>query len=87
VPILGPTHEQKGVRMIFNGEFVKSKANSCSCKQSTKEHTIGDKIEPLNFQRVKPGNIQPKVTGFGYFVMPFGMGKCQWQHVLLHPKK
>ncbi len=52
-----------------------------------KKPTIGDKIKPLGSQRVKPENVEPRVTWLGHLVMPFRMGKCQSQHVLLHLKK
>jgi hypothetical protein len=35
-----------------------------------------DKTEPLNFQKVGLENRQLGVSKPGYFIMPFGMGKC-----------
>jgi hypothetical protein len=32
VPALGPTHEQRRVRMIFEGTYIRSEAKSYSCK-------------------------------------------------------
>ncbi len=46
-----------------------------------------NKIEPLGSQIVRPKNGQPKVTLLEYLIMPSGTKKCQFQHVLLHPKK
>jgi hypothetical protein len=37
VPTLGPAHEQRHVRMIFEGAYTINEAKSYSCKQSTKE--------------------------------------------------
>ncbi len=36
-PTLEPAHEQRRIHMISKGMFIRSEANSCSCKQSTKE--------------------------------------------------
>jgi hypothetical protein len=52
-----------------------------------KKPTIGDKIKPLSFQRVGLESRQLGVIGFKSFVLLFGIGKCQSQHVLLHPRK
>jgi hypothetical protein len=41
-----------------------------------KKRTIGDKIKPLGFQKVGCESEQPKVTWFGHFIVPAGMGKC-----------
>ncbi len=38
--------------------------------------TIGDKIEPLGFQRVGLENEQLGATWLRSFVVIFGMGKC-----------
>ncbi len=46
-----------------------------------------DKTKPLGSQKVRPKNGQLEVKWFKHFVVPFGMGKCQSHHVLLHPKK
>jgi hypothetical protein len=48
------------------------------------KHAIRDKIKPLGSQKVGLENGQPRVTWLKHFVVPFGMGKCQSQHVLLH---
>jgi hypothetical protein len=49
---------------------------------------VGDPPKKLlSSQKVGLKNRQPKVTWPMYFIMPSGMGKCQFQHVLLHPKK
>jgi hypothetical protein len=53
---------------------------------SPKKPTIGDKTEPLGFQRVGLKNKQLGVTRLGYLIVPSIMGKCP-QHVLLHPKE
>jgi hypothetical protein len=42
------------------------------------------KIEPLGFQKVGHESKHLGVTWFGHFLMPFGMGICEFQHVLLH---
>jgi hypothetical protein len=55
-----------------------------SINDPPKKPTIKDKIKPRSFQKVRLNNRQPKVTGFKYFVMPFGIEKCKSQHVLLH---
>jgi hypothetical protein len=49
-----------------------------------KKPATSDKTKPLSFQKVGHENKQLEVTWFGHLVMPFGMGKCQSQHVLLH---
>jgi hypothetical protein len=46
-----------------------------------------DKIEPLGFQIVGLESRQPGVTLVEHFIMPSRIGKCQFQHVLLHPKE
>jgi hypothetical protein len=46
-----------------------------------------DKIEPLSFQKVRHENGQLGVTWLKHLVVPFGMGKCQFQHVLFHLKE
>ncbi len=53
----------------------------------SKKPTIGDKTEPLRFQKVGPKSRQPRVTWHVYLVAPFGTRKCQSQHVLLHSKE
>jgi len=73
---LGPTHEQKHVHMIFKGMFTRSEANSCSCKQSTKEFTIRDKTKPLSFQKVGLDNGQPRLTWLRHLVVPSRTRKC-----------
>jgi hypothetical protein len=50
----------------------------------TKKPTIEDKIELLGFQKVGFESKQPWVTWLRHIVLPFGMGKCWSQHVLLH---
>jgi hypothetical protein len=49
-----------------------------------KKLAIRDKIEPLSFQRVGLDSGQRRVTWLGHFILPLGIGKCQFQHVLLH---
>jgi hypothetical protein len=73
--------------MISKKTFIKSEANSYSRRQSTKKPVTGDKIKPLSFQKVGLKNRQLRVTWLVYFIMPFRMGKCHSQHVLLHPKE
>jgi hypothetical protein len=51
-----------------------------------KKPTTKNKIRPLGFQMVGPKSEQLGVTWFGHLVMPSGMGKCRFQHVLLHLK-
>jgi hypothetical protein len=50
----------------------------------TKKPTTGDKIELLGSQKVGPESKQPRVTWLRHIALPFGMGKCWSQHVLLH---
>jgi hypothetical protein len=50
----------------------------------TKKPTTRDKIELLNFQKVGPESGQLRVTWLEHLVLPFRMGKCWSQHVLLH---
>jgi hypothetical protein len=45
---------------------------------------IRDKTEPLSFQKVGLENEQPGVSKPRYFIVPFGIGKDQTQHVLLY---
>jgi len=52
-----------------------------------KKPIIGDKIEPLGFQRVGHESRQLGVTWLMYFVMSSKTRKYQSQHVLLHPKE
>jgi hypothetical protein len=59
---LKPAYERRCVHMIFEGMFVKSKANSYSCRWSTKEAYNWDKTEPLGFQSVGPESRQLGVT-------------------------
>jgi hypothetical protein len=54
---------------------------------SPKKPLIKDKTKPLGFQRVGPKSKQLRVTWFGHLIVPSGIGKYQFQHVLLHPKK
>jgi hypothetical protein len=82
-----PAHEQRHARMIFEGTSIKKEANLCSCKQFAKKIIIRGKIKPLGFQRVGHENGHHGVTWLGHLVMPSGMGKCQFQHVLLHLKE
>jgi hypothetical protein len=49
-----------------------------------KKPTIKGKIEPLGFRRVGHDSEHLGVTWFEHLVMPFGMRKCRFQHVLLH---
>jgi hypothetical protein len=49
-----------------------------------KKPTTRGKIEPLSSQKVGHENRHLKVTWLKHFIMPSGMGKCQFQHVLLH---
>jgi hypothetical protein len=53
---------------------------------SLKKPTTKDKIQPLGFQMVGSKNEQLGVTWCGHLVVPSGMGKCRFQHVLLHLK-
>ncbi len=43
-----------------------------------------DKTKPLGFQRVGPESEQPKVIWLGHLLILCKMGKCRFQHVLLH---
>jgi hypothetical protein len=52
-----------------------------------KKPTTKDKIQPLVFQKVGPKNEQLGVTWLKHLVVPFGLGKCRSQHVLLHLKE
>jgi hypothetical protein len=52
-----------------------------------KKPTTRDKIQPLVFQKVGPKNEQLGVTWLKHLVVPFGLGKCRSQHVLLHLKE
>ncbi len=55
---------------------------------SLKKHTTRDKFQPLVFQRVGLKSEQLGVTWLRHFRVPFGLGKCQSQHVLrLHLKE
>jgi hypothetical protein len=51
---------------------------------SPKKLATKDKIKPLGFQRVGSESGQPRLTRLRYFIMPFGTGNYQSQHVLLH---
>ncbi len=51
-----------------------------------KKPTTGDKIEPLNFQKVGFESGQPKVIELGCPIVRSITKKCQSQHVVLHPK-
>jgi hypothetical protein len=46
-----------------------------------------DKTKPLGFQKVGHENRQHGVTWLGHHVVPLGMGKSQFQHMLLHLEK
>jgi hypothetical protein len=52
-----------------------------------KKPIIRDKTELLGSQKVGPKSKQLGVKWLAYLVTPSEMGKCQSQHVLLHPKK
>jgi hypothetical protein len=62
MPILGLAHEQKHAHMISKGMFTKSKTTFCSCRRFAKKLSIGDKNEPLDFQKVGLESGQPRVT-------------------------
>jgi len=49
-----------------------------------KKLITGGIIEPLGFQKVGHESKHLGVTWLRHLVMPFGMGKCRFQHVLLH---
>jgi hypothetical protein len=73
---LGLAHEWRHVFMISKGMSTRSEANFCLCKQSIKELTIGDKIEPLASQMVGLESEHFGVTWFGYLEVLFGTRKC-----------
>jgi hypothetical protein len=52
-----------------------------------KKPTTKDKIQPLVFQKMGPKSEQLGVTWLRHLVVPFGLGKCRSQHVLLHLKE
>jgi len=80
-----PTHEHRCVHMISERTPTKSKTNfSIHVGNLPKKFATGDKIEPLRFQRVGFENEQLGVTWFGHLIVPSRMGKCRFQHVLLH---
>jgi hypothetical protein len=68
--------------MIYERMFRKQTPTYVN--DSPNKHTIGDKTTPLGHQKVRPKNKQLKVTWLQYLVVPFGMGKCKSQHVLLN---
>ncbi len=83
-----PTHERRCVHMIFERAPTRSKINFfVHVGNLPKKFATGDKIEPLNSQRVGLESEQLGVTWFGHLVVPFRMGKCRSQHVLLHLEK
>jgi hypothetical protein len=49
-----------------------------------KKPTTKDKTKPLGSYKVGLESGQSRVTRLGHLVLPSGMGKCQFQHVLLH---
>jgi hypothetical protein len=51
---------------------IRSKTNS----YLEKKLTIGNKIEPLSFQKARPKDGQLGVTLLEHLVMPFGVRKC-----------
>ncbi len=64
--------------------LLKVRQTPVSINDPPKKPTTKDKIKPRSFQKVRPNNRQPKVTGFKYFVMPFAIENCKFQRVLLH---
>jgi hypothetical protein len=52
-----------------------------------KKPITSDKTKPLGSQRVGPESGQLGVIGFAHLIVPFGTGKCQSQHALLHLKE
>jgi hypothetical protein len=52
-----------------------------------KKPSTKGKTKPLGSQKVGLESKQPRVTRFEYLVMPSRTKKCQYQHVLLHPKE
>jgi hypothetical protein len=80
-----PTHGRRHVHAIFEGVFIRSEAKFVH--DPPKKPATRDKIEPLGFQKVGPKSEQLGVTGLGHLVVLSRMGKCQFQHVLLHLKE
>jgi hypothetical protein len=52
-----------------------------------KQPSTKGKTKPLSFQKVGLESRLPRVIGFKYLVMSSRTKKCQYQHVLLHPKE
>jgi hypothetical protein len=85
--ILGPTHERGCVRMISKKTSIKSKFFFAHVGDPPKKLTTKDKIKPISFQRGGLESEQLRVKRFWHLITLSGMGKCQFQHVLLHPKE
>ncbi len=81
---IGPTQDQKHVRMVFKGTSIRSVANSYLCRQSIKKTCKWGYDCITKFTKSKPETRQPKVGKFEYLVMPIGKGKCHFQHAPSH---
>jgi hypothetical protein len=67
--------------------LLKMKQTPARVGNLPKKPTTRDKIKPLSFQRVQHESGQLGVTWFEHFIMPSRMGKCYFQHMLLHLEK
>ncbi len=67
--------------------MLKAKETFACVGNLPKKLITKERIEPLGSQRVGTKNKQPKVTWPMYLITLFGTEKCQFQHVLLHPKE
>jgi hypothetical protein len=64
--------------------LLKAKQTPIRIRDLLKKPTTKDKTTSLSFQKVGPNNEQLGLTWFKHFIVPFGTGKCESQHVLLH---
>jgi hypothetical protein len=65
-------------------QLLKGKKTLARVSNPPNKSAIGGKIEPLSSQKVGHENGHPKVTWLKHLIMSSQMGKCQFQHVLLH---